>query len=404
MIHSVYWTVYCSSYSFATIFLLSRHYSNSQIGIVFAAAGISSTLLQPAVAAFADRARRISIGDILLVLIGAAAVFVAGRFFLSNYMPMLSMFFILELSVLCTLQPLINALGIQLINRGIEINYGLARGTGSMAYAVASIAFGAMVAAVGADSLAAVSIGLYAALALTIRMYVRYSAGALPEENESIFRTSDCASTKGILPFLARYKKFMLFLAAVSLTFCSHSMLNTYLIQIAENVGGGSTEMGIAMAISAAVELPAMILFGFLVQKIRCAAILKFSLLFFVVKAALTLFAANVWMLYLAQMLQFSSFALFIPASVFYVNEQIGKDDLAKGQAFMTSAITLGGVAASYFGGWLLDYSGVGGMLFTGLICAVLGLALGIPTTEKAKSAEQTVNQSAAPDRQSVKL
>lgn len=56
----------------------------------------------------------------------------------------------------------------------------------------------------------------------------------------------------------------------------------------------------------------------------------------------------------------------------------------------MTSAITLGGVAASLIGGWVLDSSGVGRMLFVGLIAATLGFIIGLYAIEKVEIKEYT--------------
>lgn len=394
LIHSFYWSIFCSSYTFATVFLLSRHFSNSQIGIVFAVSGFSAAFLQPAVAAFADTSGEISIEEILIVLTGVSGLFAVGRFFLPDAFFLLAALFILEITALYTMQPLLNALGMQMINDGRKINFGLARGVGSLSYAVVSVLLGVLEQNFGPQALTAVSIGLYIALAavlLTFRKNRGAAATVRTLSPQSVGASeAGVPGVSGLRLFLNRYKRFMVFLAAVVLTFCSHTMISNYLMQITEHVGGTAKEMGIANAISAALELPAMILFGFLVKKIRCGPILKFSLFFFSVKAAVTLLASNVWTLYAAQMLQFCSYAFFIPASVFYVNEIVCKDDLAKGQAFMTSAITVGGVAASFLGGWLLDRSGTRGMLVLGLICAVLGFVIGVLAVGRGRPREST--------------
>lgn len=387
VVHSFYWSTFCSSLNFASVFLLSKHFRNSQIGIVLAVANILSVLLQPAVAAFADTARKISMKDLIVIFVGMAGALATARCFLSEYFIVLSLVFILELTILLTLQPLMNSLGMQLINKGIGVNFGLARGMGSMTYAVLSILLGVLVENSGADSLPLVSVGLYIVLGAAVYTFTKkqspHTAGdTILSESTGITDVTGIADTDHLFSSFIHNKKFVALMAAVSITFCSHSMINNYFIQIIENVGGTAKDMGIATAIAAAIELPAMVLFGFWVKKIRCSTILKLSFFFFVVKAALTMSATNVWMLYVAQIFQFSSYALFIPASVYYVNEIIKKDDLAKGQAFMTSAITLGGVAASLLGGWLLDSSGAGGMLFVGLIAAVLGFIIGLCAVE----------------------
>lgn len=392
-VHSFYWSVFCSSLSFASVFLLSKRFSNSQIGIVLAIANIIAVLLQPAVAAFADTTKKILMKDIIVILVGAAGALAAVRFFLSEYFIILAVLFILELTILFTLQPLVNSLGMQLINKGIGLNFGLARGMGSMAYAVFSILLGVLVEHYGTNSLPVVSVGLYTALGISIYTFTKKrsvpaTGGTIRSESGEMGKEAEHAVTDKLFSFLAHNKRFTALMAAVSLAFCSHSMINNYLIQITENVGGTAKDMGIATGIAAAIELPAMILFSFLIKKIRCSSILKFSLFSFAIKTAITMLATSVWMLYAAQIVQFISYALFIPASIYYVNETVNKDDLAKGQAFVTSAITLGGVTASLFGGLLLDGSGVKGMLFVGLIAATLGFVIGFFAVETVEVKE----------------
>lgn len=386
--HSFYWSIFCSSLSFSSLFLLSKHFSNSQIGIVLALANIFSVLLQPAVAAFADTTGKISLQGLTLILTGTAGAFATARGFLSGGVAVLAVVFILELTVLFTMQPLLNAMGMQLINRGIGINFGFSRGMGSLTYAVCSVLLGILAGNAGPDFLPWVSVGLYLALGAVIFTFTKKQpTGAAPVQPEWVGARTDGKQpgSDKLFAFLVHNRRFTALMVAVALVFCSHSMINNYMIQIAKHVGGTAKEMGIATGIAAAIELPAMTLFTFLVRRIRCSSILKFSLLFFVIKTAITMAASSVWMLYAAQIFQFCSYALFIPASIYYVNEIIRKENLAKGQAFMTSAITFGGVIAGLLGGWLLDFSGVSGMLLAGLITAALGFLLGFYATEKVE-------------------
>lgn len=387
-VHCFYWSISCSSLNFASVFLLSRHFSNGQIGLVLALANVFGVVFQPAIAAFADKTHKISMKNLAVILVGAAGVLAAARFFLSGLFWVLALLLVLELTILFTLQPLVNFLGMQMINEGVGINFGLARGLGSMAFAVLSVALGFLVEHFSTDFLPAMSTAFYVLLGIGIYTFTN-KRHAKPEENDSERKTVEIKEKSegkpdGFFSFILHNKKFCILIIAVSLTFCSHFMINNYLIQVTKNVGGTAREMGIATGLAAAIELPAMILFGFLVRKFRSSSILKYSLFFFMAKALVTLLAANVWMLYVAQMIQCSSYALFIPASIYYVNIIIKRKDMAKGQAFMTSAITLGGVAASLLGGWLLDGPGVGGMLFVGFLSSILGLIVGLFSIEKA--------------------
>lgn len=74
VVNIFYWSAICCSMSFASVFLLSRHFRNSQIGFVFAVSNILAAFLQPAVAAFADRTQKISLKKLTAMLAAAAGV------------------------------------------------------------------------------------------------------------------------------------------------------------------------------------------------------------------------------------------------------------------------------------------------------------------------------------------
>ena len=81
-----FWMSFCIVFNYASVFLLSRGYSNSQIGIVIAVAGVISTLLQPIVAGLADRSRRLTLRTLVMILAvcmlaGGAALLLDGLHF-----------------------------------------------------------------------------------------------------------------------------------------------------------------------------------------------------------------------------------------------------------------------------------------------------------------------------------
>ena len=97
------------------------------------------------------------------------------------------------------------------------------------------------------------------------------------------------------------------------------------------------------------------------------------SAIFFSVKHIVTYFAMNMFMIYVAKVMQMLAYAVFIPASVYYVSQLVEKHDMNKGQALVTGAMTLAGVFASLAGGVLLDALGVSKVLMIGAIISVLG-------------------------------
>ena len=63
-----YWASFCVIYAFATVFLLSRGFESSMIGVIIAAGNILGVILQPMVASIADRSEKISLHKLTAML------------------------------------------------------------------------------------------------------------------------------------------------------------------------------------------------------------------------------------------------------------------------------------------------------------------------------------------------
>jgi PPP family 3-phenylpropionic acid transporter len=377
-VHGFYWPIMCSSFGFGTVFFLSKHYTNSQVGAVLAVASILSVFSQPVAASFADSSRKIGMKRIVLILIASGVLLAALRFFFADAPVLPAVFYILENAAVNALQPLLNALGVEVMNNGGEINFGLSRGIGSICYAVVSFALGLFLKVGTVDVLPLFSIVFYVALGVAIaRFPADRRAQTPPAAAEEKAKLGGGEFAKGG-SLLRGNGLFALLLVATVCSFCGQSMIGSYLIQILQRVGGGAENVGIASGIAATIELPAMVLFTVLIRKIRSSTILRISFGFFVCKTLSMMLATSVGGVYATQLFQFGSYALFIPASVYYANEVIPESSLAKGQAALTSASTFGGVAASLLGGWLLDLAGVGTMLTVSVGISLMGCILGL--------------------------
>ena len=148
------------------------------------------------------------------------------------------------------------------------------------------------------------------------------------------------------------------------------------MIQIITNVGGTSADLGRLLAIAAITEIPVMFLFSIIVKHVKSSVLLIISGIFFALKAFGYFAARNIALMTVAAVMQMGSFALYIPASVYYVNEVMEEQDKFKGQALMTGTNTLGGMIGSLLGGFLIDHAGVAVMNLAGLIMAVSGAVL----------------------------
>ena len=82
-------------------------------------------------------------------------------------------------------------------------------------------------------------------------------------------------------------------------------------------------------------------------------------------------------MMYISQSVQIFAYAVFIPAGAYYVSKTMDEQDQVKGQAFITSAITIGGVFSNLISGVILDKLGINTMLITGSVVCFIGVIIG---------------------------
>ncbi|MDO5539454.1 MAG: MFS transporter [Eubacteriales bacterium] len=368
-LQGLYWMLFCAIYSFATVFLLEQGFSGTRIGIIVALGNVLGVVLQPVAGALADNSERITVGRLITILSAVMLVVLAILKIVSGALPVVAVLFILADALLQILQPLVNSVSVYYMNRGVDLNFGIARGIGSVMYAVVSSVLGKLVAGYG------VSLILYSGIIILTGMMIIISMMPM-REKDSDAKKEACQEEKNILEFLANYKYFSVVLVGLTLLLLSHNLLNNYMIHIVTPLGGDEAAMGTAFSIAAMLELPTMFLFSGLVKRIHSERLLMFSGLFFFLKAGAYFLCTNMTQIYMTQIFQMGAFALYIPASVYYVNEVMEEQDKFKGQALMVGTSTLGGVFGGLLGGVLVDHTGVRQLLFTGVLTAFAGMAL----------------------------
>ncbi|WP_041138056.1 MFS transporter [Beduini massiliensis] len=375
-----YCAAICAMMGYASVYLLGEGFSNSLIGITLALSSIVAVILQPLIATIADKSSTAKINLVIRILLAVTIICSVAVYFIPMNKQILAFFVIVIFSLTTSLMPLINSFAFVFEKFGYKINFGVARGLGSAAYALTSIALGYVVSAINSSIIPLAYVLFNTLLYIIIQLYT-----VVDDNKDSKTNEEEQKSQLSFGQFVHKYIKFMVFLLGFVCIYFAHSIINNFFIQIVTNVGGNSSDMGNAVFVAAMLELPIMFMFNKLNEKVNCTLLIKISLVCFALKHILTLVATNMPMIYMAQVLQMGAYALFVPASVYYVNQIIEKNDMVKGQSFLTTSMTLAGVFASLAGGILLDMIGVHESLLLGAIVSVVGVVLGFLTLEKVK-------------------
>jgi PPP family 3-phenylpropionic acid transporter len=382
LVQCIFNMAYCCIFSFAAVFLLSRGFSNSEVGLTLTIASGLAIACQPLIAAFADKTERLALRQIVSGLLCVSFLVTLLLTATANLVLPTAILYILLICAFSSQGSLITSLSMEHINVGVPINFSLARGIGSFAFAVLALVLGSLTNQYGGGIVLPVGMGVSLAGMLLVSAFPKAPQPAV------VGHEAAAELAVGFVEFARRNRRFITLISSIALLYFSHVLINTYTIQIIEHVGGTRVDMGIASAIGGFLELPAMALFPLLMRWIpNAGTILKWSGVFLVLKTLITLLAPNVEWIYMAQCLQFFAFAMFVPASVYYVNQVIRGADKVKGQAGMTMAMSISGVIGNFLGGIMLDSSGgVSFMLAVGLGISLGGLVLVLLLTERPKT------------------
>lgn len=259
-------------------------------------------------------------------------------------------------------------------NNGINLNFGLARGVGSLSFALASFIVGRMVNSFGVNAIYLSGIILAILLIILILSMPSYAE----EIKEASIRENNQKDS-----FFKKYPSFMLMFMAFGLLCTTLNMTNTYLLQFLMEIGGGSSELGTAFAIATVVEVPILFCFEFLNKKLSIKKLLLISSFGFVLKALGYALSYNVITVYLIQFFQILGYGIFASSSVYYVIEEIDLGDQSTGQALMASVMSIGSVLGSLIGGLIIDYFGVRIMLYVNVLIGIIGILMVLMALKK---------------------
>ncbi len=365
-----FWAMFAAIVAYQTALLLERGFSNSEAGLMTAVRCLAGIVFQPLLGGFADRHPHLPLKGIVslsMTLSLAAGVWYWMVPGMGLWETTLVWVMIGGLEV-CS-YPLMDAMAVQFINDGVPIRYSLGRGIGSLAYAVVCVLLGFQVSALGMESTLVTHLILVVVEILLVATYPAYQgkpqveqAGPPPQSGLALLRSNP---------------PFTLMLAGVFLGLTAIMPLSNFLVNIVTDRGGGQTDLGLALFLMGASELPTAFFFQKLLRRLGSGRLLALSMAFGTLKGVLLLMTFNCLGVLAVQPIQVLGYGLFTPASVYFVNESVPPADRVRGQTVMMVASNgLGGMMGGVLAGWTLDLGGVNLMLTACILCGCVGTAL----------------------------
>lgn len=371
LMNFLFFSSFCGLMLFTALYLSRRGFSASMIGMILCLGNFLGSVEQGFLAKRADQK-----GPAALIRYGIYQLGLVAAAFLPLLLhPPLSrayVFFAFFLAVTNTIsvQTTFSSLVIAYESSGRKIHFSFIRGVGSFGFAFSSWVMGLYFVSHSIEGL----IGIV--ILLNILCMILMGTLPLPDYmDKGQFGEEALSFSDPPAPdrahFFCKYPIFLIFLGFV-LIFMVYTFINNYLTVIVSFKGGDAGKAGLAAAIAAITEIPAMFIYLKLREKAKDFQWLIVAAIAFTIKAALLAAASSIGLLYLSQAVQFISFGLFLPAFAYFINDLVKKEDLIQGQGIPTAIMSLGGGLGSLLGGFSIDRLGMGPTL---LLMTLLSLA-----------------------------
>lgn len=392
VIQAIYWMLYSAAGIYVAVFLLDKGYSNTSIGAVIAVGSLLAILLQAIIASITDKIARITNISMIKILIAVLFILVVAVLLIGEKSIALTIAYIGLIVIHTAMHPFVNALSFTLEDTGYQVSYGLGRSMGSLAGGTLGFVNGYLVAWFNPD------IVLYGALINLILMAIvifmtdkHYKSGTA-----SVTATATGADavngetlpdvqTISMMDFVRRNKIFMVMSLGIVGLFFGNVILENFTIQIVEGIGGDTEQMGLVIFLLSIFEMPAMLGFNKLKARFSYVFLLRVAAVFFTLKIIVMYLADSMFVIYLAQLCQILGYGLLFPALVSFIDSIMDKGEAMRGQAIFTTALTIGNVLGSVFGGMILDAYDSKTLLLISSIISVVGSIIIITLINKIK-------------------
>lgn len=373
----------CAVFGYLAVFLLYHGLSNTQIGTVTGLGSLGTILLSPFISGLVEKIPGLTIKKMLT----ACFVLSVALFVSITYIPMpvilLSFIFIIIYVILVALAPFFSMMCMNYIKKGIEVNFGVARGLGSVGYAVAAVLLGRLVEWFNPNVLAIAFIAFS-----TIELAILFT---MPD-SESDTTTKTATTKKGkqasVFSIIKKYRIFFMILVGFAFQFAASATLGTYLINIVTNLGGTTTLYGIIVFLSASSEMPIMSITHGLLKKFSAEQLLAISTLGYILHNFMIALAPNLPILIIGALTQGISYGLFIGVITYYIPDHLDPKDELMGQTLLSMMTAgIGCMAGNMIGGALQDTFGLTSMFMFAMAVTIIGSIITFITLKQSKKA-----------------
>jgi PPP family 3-phenylpropionic acid transporter len=385
-----FWGMLGAFCGFQTAIVLDRGFTSGQAGIFIALGCLSGMVSQPLLGAWADRHPEVPLkGLFAACMVPALVLNFLFYWTRPGFLGTAVIFFLLGVAE-TNAYPMIDSMAMQYINTGMDVPYSLGRGLGAFAYALVCVAAGWQTARFGIQTALLTHGALQALMLVMTAVFPTFP-------REALGRRQTEKPSHSALYLLRTNKPFTLMLIGCFFGMMAIMPIGNFLVTMITDLGGDSGDLGLALFLMAASELPAAFVFQKLYRRFGSERVLLVSLVFMIAKPLLVLLSDNLVMLLAVQPIQMLGYGIFTPANVYFANENVAPEDRVQGQSLkMVLTNGLGSVMGNLVSGLMIDWGGVSAMLTVCIASGCVGLLFGIAAV-RARAARSAHNSPQQP-------
>ena len=336
LIQALYWFGYCTYSAFMVTTLIDYGWSTTAATWAMTAMSIIVMLVQPISGYISDKYlsdKKLSV----LLLVLAVICYLLLPFSLASGSKPIILINMIGITISGTqVNGLLDAWIVGLKQEFQSINYGLIRGTGSLAYALSAQIAGALTTAFSHNARLWLGAGFFL-LAVFVALSFRSARriGQTGDAEKSIRQLGG----KEAFKLIFSSKQYCLLLGVSFSLLLSCSAMTTLIQLLIRDFGGTTAQIGTATAVMAASEVPLMFMMAFITKKVGFKKLLLFCSALYAVRMFITASVGTVNGLIYVQLLQGFTYAVLVPVSMNYLS--IILDERVRSTAITTyTAIT----------------------------------------------------------------
>lgn len=373
-LHYQYVMLQCSFYAMTACFigymvpvLQTQGFNHTEIGFFLATRALFSVIFQPIIAHFMDKFKaKISFNQLIAVMIVVSMTMTGIQILNPNFFGT-TLIFIMYGIFTFGMVSFIDAMSTLYFYKGKKINYPVARGAGSMSYAISALSIGFFVAP---DRILIAQFFLFLPLLFFILRIdqVKGADAVSHDSEENSFSFSE---------LLREFPFFKLFLLAIIFSFVGKEMSSSFLIDVYRSLGGDNRSYGLGTFLLAASEIPAAIIFTRMADRLGIYRLMLFSFFFAFLRIFLIMLAPNLFFLNVAQMMQMLGNGLFWAGNIQFIRTILPSKDTVKAQAAVgVCYLGIGSGVGSLLSGVILEATNLTTLLTVSSFFALTGFII----------------------------